>query len=111
MNSPLAHLSHIKKYSYLRSKYKNYFYFFNNQLNYNLAYYFIKSEITIDYINIFLTYLLIAFFNKNLSYKNTDEYVKKLLKISQSILKNIQIEYKFDIKNIIFKVVGQKIII
>ena len=33
-----------KKYKNPRSKYKNYFYFFNNQLDYNLAHYFIKSE-------------------------------------------------------------------
>lgn len=35
-----------KKYRHLRSKFKNSFYFFNNQLNYILAHYFAKLEIT-----------------------------------------------------------------
>lgn len=61
------------RYRYPRSKYKICFYFFNDQLNYVLAYYFAELKTTKNNINKFLTNLLIVFFTKNLSYKNADK--------------------------------------
>ena len=62
-----------KKYKYLRSKYKNSFYSFNNQLDYSWAHYFIELETIKSNINKFLTNLLIASFSKKLDYKNAHE--------------------------------------
>ena len=77
-----------KKYKYLRSKYKNSFYFFNNQLEYSLAHDFAKSEITKANVNKFSTDLLIALLTKKLSYKNANKWIEKLLEISWGILDN-----------------------
>lgn len=52
------------KYKHLRSKYKNNFDFFNDQLDNILVYYFTELENTKNNINIFLTDLLIALFTK-----------------------------------------------
>ena len=62
-----------KKYKYLRSKYKNSFYLFNDQLDYGIAHYFADSETTKGNMNKFLTDPLIALLTKKLSYKNADK--------------------------------------
>ncbi len=62
-----------KKYQYLRLKYKSSFYFFNNKLDYNLAHYFVESEMTKGNVIKFLTDLLMTIFIKKLFYKDTDE--------------------------------------
>lgn len=48
------------KYNYLRSQNNNLFYLFYDQLDYKLAYYFIKSEIIKNNIDRFLFDLLMA---------------------------------------------------
>ena len=70
-----------KKYKHPRSKHKNSFYPFNDQFDYGLAHYFTDSETTKGNINKFWTDLLMASFTKKLSYKNADEWIKKLLEI------------------------------
>ncbi len=62
-----------KKYKHPRSKHKNSFYFFNDQLNYSLPHYFTESKTTKDNVNKFLTDLLMAPLTEKLSYKNADE--------------------------------------
>lgn len=58
-----------KKYMYLGPKYKNSFYLFNDQLNYDLVHYFAKLEIIKGNRNKFLNKLLIGLLTKKLSYK------------------------------------------
>ncbi len=62
-----------KKYKHPRSKYKDSLYLFNDQFDYNLAYYFAESETTKSNMNKFLTDFLMVSFIKNLSYKNANE--------------------------------------
>lgn len=100
-----------KKYKYPRSKYKNSFYFFNNQLSYDLAYYFAESETTKGNMNKFLIDLLMASFTKKLLYKNADKLLKKLSEILFDISDDKQIEYRFAIENNVSRIVGQEIII
>ena len=95
-----------KKYKYLRSKYKISFYPFNDQLDYGLAHYFAKLEITKGKVNKFLTDPLMTSLTKKLSYKNTDEWMEKLLEIPWSIPNDKWIEYKFDIKSSISRITG-----
>lgn len=45
-------------------------------------------------------------FIKKLSYKNADEWIEKLSKIPQGILKNKQIEHKFDVKSGVSGIAG-----
>lgn len=45
------------------------------------------------------------FFNKKLFYKNANEWIKKLLKISWDIPENKQIKRKFDIKSDILDII------
>ncbi len=71
-----------KKYKHPRSKYKNSFYPFNDQLDYCLAHYFAESETTKGNVNKFLTDPLIVPLTKKLSYKNVDEWMEKLSEIS-----------------------------
>lgn len=93
------------KYRYPKSKYKSNFYSFNNQLDYALTYYFTKLETIKKNVNKFLINSFIISFTKNMFYKNADKQIKKLLKISQDILKNKKIKYKFDIKNNIYGII------
>ncbi len=74
-----------KKYKYLRFKYKNYFYPFNNQLDYGLAHYFTNSETTKGNMNKLLTDLLMAPITKKLPYKNADKWMEKLSEIPWGI--------------------------
>ncbi len=75
-----------KKYKHLGSKHKNSFYLFNDQLDYGLAHYFAESETTKGNVNKFLTDPLMTSLIKKLSYKNVNEWIEKLLKISWGIL-------------------------
>lgn len=68
-------------YKYLKNKNNNIFYLFNNQLDYILVYFFIKSEITKYNINWFLINLLIKLITKKLFYYNINKYIKKLYNI------------------------------
>lgn len=61
------------KYNYLGLQYKNSFYSFKNQLDYALAYYFVKLKTTKSNLNKFLFDPLMTPFTKKLSYKNADE--------------------------------------
>ena len=54
-----------KKYKHPRFKYKNSFYFFNDQPDYGLAHYFAKSETTKNNMDKFSTDPLIVPFTKN----------------------------------------------
>ena len=69
------------KYKHLGLKHQNSFYLFNDWLNYVLAHYFAKSEMTKGNVNKLLSNLLMTPFTKNLSYKNADEWMKKLSEI------------------------------
>ena len=94
------------KYKYLRSKYNTSFYPFNNQFDYALSHYFAKLETTKNNINKFLTDPLMTSLTKKLSYKNTDKQREKLSEISQSILRDKQTKYKFNIESGISEIVG-----
>lgn len=76
------------RYNHPGSKYKSIFYFFNDQLDYAFAQYFVESDTINGNINKFLTNLLMAPFTKKLSYNNADEWMEKLLKILLGILKD-----------------------
>lgn len=69
MDTPISN----QRYKYLRLKYKNTFYSFKDQLEYFLAHYFAKSEITKGNVNKFLTDPLIAPLTEKLSYKNANK--------------------------------------
>ena len=62
-----------KKYKHPRSKSKKNFYSFNDQLDYGIAHYFAKLEMTKDNVNMFLIDPLIILFSEELSYKNADK--------------------------------------
>ncbi len=70
-----------KKYKHPRSKHKNRFYPFNDQLDYGLAHYFAESETIKGNVNKFLTDPLMAPLTEKLSYKNADEWIEKLSEI------------------------------
>lgn len=93
------------KYRHPGSKHKNKFHSFNDQLNYTLFYYFIKSKNTKSNINKFLTNPYMAPFIKKLFYKNVDKWMEKLLKIPRSISEDKQTEYKFNIESNISKII------
>lgn len=78
---PTGILISDKKFTHSGSKYKNSFYPFNNQIDYGLAHYFVELETTKGNMNKFLIDALMAPLTKMLLYKNTDEWVKKLLEI------------------------------
>lgn len=80
-------ISHIK-YNYPSLKHQNSCYLFNNQLDYALGYYFTESKTIKDNINKFFSNLLMTSFTKKLSYKNADEWLKKLSKIPWHIPKD-----------------------
>lgn len=93
------------KYKHPKSKYKSNFYSFNDQLDYALTYYFAKLETIKKNVRKYITNSLMISFTKNMFLKNADKQIKKLLKISQDILKNKQIKYKFDIENSIYRII------
>ena len=64
-----------KKYKYLKSKYKNSFYFFNNQLDYNFEHHFRKFKTIKDNMNKFLIDVLMTLLIKKLSYKNANQWI------------------------------------
>lgn len=100
-----------KKYQHLRSKHKSSFYFFNNQLDYGLAHYFVELETTKGNMNKFLTDLLMAPLTEKLSYKNADEQIKKLFEIPWGISDEKQIEHRFHIESDISGIAKQEIAI
>lgn len=66
---PISH----KKFKYPRSKHKISFFSFNNQLDYDLAHYFVQSETTKCNLNKFSTNLLMTSLTEKLSLKNADK--------------------------------------
>lgn len=70
------------KYNYMGFKNQDSFYLFSNQFDYALAHYFAELETTKSNINKFLSYPLIIPLTKKLSYKNVDEWIEKVSKIS-----------------------------
>ncbi len=74
-----------KRWKHPRSKHKNSLYLFNDQLDYGLIHHFVKSEITKGNVNKFLTDPSMAPLTKKVSYKNTDEWIDKLLEIPWDI--------------------------
>lgn len=62
-------------------------------------------------MNKFLTDPLMALFTEKLFYKNADEQMEKLLKISWGILKDKWTEYKFNIESDISGIARQEIAI
>ena len=87
------------KYNHLGLKHQNNSYLFNDQRNYALAPYFVKAEMIKGNINKFLSDLLITLLIKKLSYKNVDEWMKKLLEILWSMLENKEIEHKYNVES------------
>ncbi len=100
-----------KIYKHPGSKYKNSFYPFNDQLNYGLAHYFVKSKTTKGNVNKFTTDALMALFTEKLSYKNADEWILKLSKISWHISDNKWIEHRFNVESGVFGITRQEIAI
>lgn len=97
------------RYSHLKSQYNNFLYPFHYQLDYILAHYFAELKIIQYNINEILSYLLIVSFTKKLFYKNVDEQIKKLLKISYGISENIQIQHTFDDEVVFPRVLEQRL--
>lgn len=69
------------------------------------------SETTKRNINRILSDLLMTSLTEKLSYKNTDQWIEKLSEIPLDILKDIKIEYKFDINGDITEITRQKMAI
>ena len=69
------------KYNHLELKHQNSLYPFNDQLDYALAHYFVKLEMTKGNINKFLSNPLMTPLTKKLSNKNVDKWMEKLSKI------------------------------
>ena len=61
------------KYHHLGSQNDNFFYLFNNQLDYALTTYFLKFKTTKGNVNRFLSDPLMAPLTEKLSYQNTDK--------------------------------------
>ena len=101
----------VIKYRHPGLKHSSSFYYFKNQLDYALVYYFAELEITKGNINKFLTDPLMTAFTEKLSYTNTNEWIKKLLEISWGILRDKRIEHKFNIESDVFGIAKQKIAI
>lgn len=70
------------RYVYFRSQSSNLFYLFDNKLDFVLAYYFVKSEITKYNIDKFLSNLLMKLITKKLLYYNINKWIEKLSNIS-----------------------------
>lgn len=66
------------RYKNLKSQNGNLFYFFNNQLDYALDYYFADSETIKRNVDKFFTNLLMKLIIKNLLYQNVNEWIEKL---------------------------------
>ena len=97
------------KYNHPGLKHQNSFYPFNDQLDYALAHYFAESETTKSNVNKFLSDPLMTPLTKKLSYKNADEWIKKLSEISWGIPENKWIEHKYNIKSGVSEIAEQEI--
>lgn len=87
------------------------FHSFNDELDYALAHYFAESETTKDNVDKFFSNPLMRSINEKLSYRNADEWMEKLSNIRWGVPDVKWIKLKFQLKNRVNKVAGQKLTI
>ena len=97
------------QYHYLSSQNNNLFYLFNDQVDYALFTYFIRSETIKSNVNRFLTNRLIVFFTKKSFYWNADKWMEKLFDISWGIPNDKWIDHKFEYQSVLDKIARREI--
>lgn len=84
---------------------------FNDELGYALAHYFAESETTKGNVDKFFSNPLMRSITEKLSYQNADEWMEKLSTIRWGVPEVKWVKLKFQLKNRVNKVAGQKLTI